>query len=391
MKRSQSAQGRNNRLLGVVKGARAQQALACLPFPQIDASAVLYDDKSDGIHLREPYDPSSVIVHASPGEKRRSEVHQTDLQAAPARSPIVFTWLEPDENPTHLHLATTESEEDFAVRVSKLTGHIWGKSRILPPTPEPVLMDQDPVPPSPSSSEASVSFIDLSKKTSAPILVYSSEDSDELEEIVEEEADIEATRPCSVLVSRLESSVLEEVCSKPVSAQARPPSPLPDVATGKVNFVIPKKPPGVISAHPFISPLLGKEEAKELVIESRLKEARKQVEEDMERKRKEKKERKKEKRRKEERRKKEQEEREKNKKVTGKEEIKRNKETGVKPIGIQARLDAAREIAKKMKEEVKDRVQREKEERKRKAIATRVEEDLRKRSEKKVAEGMEID
>jgi len=147
-----------------------------------------------------PYDPSSVIVHASLGEKRRSEVHETDLQAAPVCCSIVFTWLEPDDNPTHLHFAITESEEDFAVRVSKLTRHNWGKSRILPPTPEPILTDQDPVPPSPSSSEASVSLIDLSKKTSAPILVYSSEDSDELEEIVEEEADIEATRPCSVLV-----------------------------------------------------------------------------------------------------------------------------------------------------------------------------------------------
>jgi len=193
------------------------------------------------------------------------------------------------------------------------------------------------------------------------------------------------------LLSGLESSVLEEVCSKPVSAQARPPSPLPDVATGKVKFVIPKKPLGVISAHPFISPLLGKEEAKELVIESRLKEARELVEKAKERKRKEKKERKKEKRRKEEKGKKEQEEREKNKNVTGKEEMKRNKDTGVKPIGIQARLDAAREIAKKMKAEVKERVEKEKEKRKRKAIASRVEEDLRKRNEKKVAEEMDVD
>ena len=119
-------------------------------------------------------------------------------------------------------------------------------------------MDLVSAPPSPSSSDGSVSFIDLIKITSAPILVYSSEDSDELEKIVEEEADIEATRPCSVLVSRLESSVLEEVCSKPVSAQGRPLSSLPDVATGKVKVVTPKKPPGVISAHPFISPLLGK-------------------------------------------------------------------------------------------------------------------------------------
>ena len=76
-----------------------------------------------GIHFRDPYDPASVVVSVSPGEKRRCEVQQMVPQTAPSRSPILYTWMENDEDPSHLHLETEELDDDFAVRASKLTEH----------------------------------------------------------------------------------------------------------------------------------------------------------------------------------------------------------------------------------------------------------------------------